>query len=89
MEFIAKISKSETGKQEKILIVGSFKKQTLADQTTKALEKSGFKTYQENSKLDFIRVGAYVYVSNNEESELVKKEFVKNFPPDVWYLIVK
>jgi len=88
-EFIAKISKSETGKQEKILIVGSFKKQTLVDQTTKALEKSGFKTYQENSKLDFIRVGAYVYVSNNEESELVKKEFVKNFPPDVWYLIVK
>lgn len=88
-DFIAKISKSEAGKQEKILIVGSFKKQTLVDQTTKALEKSGFKTYQENSKLDFIRVGAYVYVSNNEESELVKKEFVKNFPPDVWYLIVK
>jgi len=88
-DFISKVSKSDSGKQEKILIVGSFKKQSLADVTAKALEKSGFKTFQENSKLDFTRVGVYVYVSNNEESEQVKKEFIKHFPPEVWYLIKK
>jgi outer membrane protein OmpA-like peptidoglycan-associated protein len=86
---IDKVSKSDAAKKEKILVVGSFKNASIADLAVKALEKNGFKVYQENSKLGFIRVGAFVYVTDDAESELLKKEFTKNFPPEVWYLIVK
>jgi hypothetical protein len=86
---IDKVSKSDATKKEKILVVGSFKNLSLAELSVKALEKNGFKVYQENSKLGFTRVGAYVYVVDENEAELLKKEFTKNFPPEVWYLMKK
>jgi outer membrane protein OmpA-like peptidoglycan-associated protein/bisphosphoglycerate-dependent phosphoglycerate mutase len=86
---IDKVAKSDSAKKEKILIVGSFKNSSMADLTAKALDKNGFKVYQEDSKLGFIRVGAYVYVTDEAEAELLKKDFTKNFPPEVWYLTKK
>jgi outer membrane protein OmpA-like peptidoglycan-associated protein len=86
---IEKVAKSDSDKKEKILVVGSFKNLSLAELSVKALEKNGFKVYQENSKLGFTRVGAYVYVADENEAELLKKEFTKNFPPEVWYLMKK
>jgi outer membrane protein OmpA-like peptidoglycan-associated protein len=88
-DLISKSTKQEEGKNEKIIIVGSFKNASLADLSAKALEKSGYKVYQENSKLGFTRIGAYVYVSDNKELELIKQEFTKNFPPEVWVLTKK
>ncbi len=80
------VKSPSSGKNEHVIILGSYSKEAYADQTAKELVNYGFKVNSKKIINGFTRIGVYVYCADKEELDARLKEFKKKYPNDIWVL---